>query len=238
MALTGEIIETTTLSPADVERMHALMQTYFLGVKRVAFERDLREKTWVIILRDPERRQVQGFSTLCLLEESVQGVPVRAFFSGDTIIDRPYWGSFELGRVWFRFLFARIEAEPALRWYWFLICKGYRTFRYLPIFFHRYYPSPETMPAFEQAVLEQLAERRFGPGYDASTGVIHCRDDYRLRPGIGDITAREMRDPHIAFFQQRNPGWVDGMELACLTELAYPNLKRMGLRLLQREGGG
>ncbi|MHB9133226.1 MAG: hypothetical protein ACYDBB_19325 [Armatimonadota bacterium] len=235
MSLHGSIVATADLAPAERDRMFTLLQAYFSGTDREVFERDLLEKPWTICLHDPQTGLLHGFSTLCLMDELVDEIPVRAFFSGDTIIDRPYWGSMELERVWFRFLFSRIDAEPQYRWYWFLICKGYRTYRYLPVFFHRYYPSPEATPPFEQMVLDRLAHCRFGDQYDPATGIIRCQYDYRLRPGIGDIAERELRDPRIAFFQQRNPGWVDGTELACLTELSYPNIKRMGLRILGKE---
>lgn len=232
MPLTGSIIETADLASADTDRMYALMRQYFTGVDVTAFRHDLHEKPWVILLRDGDSGVVHGFSTLCLMDEVVLGEPIRAFFSGDTIIDRPYWGSMELERAWFHFLYARIDAEPSIRWYWFLICKGYRTYRYLPVYFRQYFPSPASMPPFEQAVLDTLATRRFGDAYDRATGVIRCRHDYRLREGVGDITDQECRDPRIAFFEQRNPGWRQGDELACLTDLRYPNLKRCAFRML------
>jgi hypothetical protein len=234
MTLTGRVIETAALTPADRECMLQLMQAHFYGVERAAFARDLAEKPWVIVLREADG-SLQGFSTLCLLEETVQGTPVRAFFSGDTIIDRAHWGSLELERAWFDFLYQHIDAEPHLRWYWFLICKGYRTYRYLPVYFRRYFPSPEPTPLFEQEVLDRLARRRFGQAYQPTTGVIRCRHDYRLREGIGDIGERERRDPRIAFFEERNPGWQQGDELACLTDLGYGNLKRIGWRMLGKE---
>jgi len=231
MPLTASINDTAHLTPAECGRMLALMHTYFIGVEREVFERDLAEKPWVIVLRD-DSACLQGFSTLCLLEETVRGERVRAFFSGDTIIDRAHWGSLELERAWLEFLYRRIGAEPESRWYWFLICKGYRTYRYLPVYFHHYYPSPEQAPPFEQEVLDRLAIRKFGHAYDAGTGVIRCRHDYRLREGIGDITERERRDPRIAFFEERNPDWRRGDELACLTDLGYGNLKRCAYRML------
>lgn len=235
MPLIGTVVDTSSLMAGDVDRMGALMEQYFAGVTRGAFEADLVEKPWVIVLRDADNGVLHGFSTLCLMEAAVEGIALRAFFSGDTIIDRPYWGSLELERAWFHFLFARIAAEPQYRWFWFLICKGYRTYRYLPVYFHRYYPSPATTPPFEQAALDAFAAQRFGDAYDRAAGVIRCHGDYCLRGGIGDIDARERRDPRVAFFEARNPGWLRGDELACLAELCDDNLKRMGLRILGKE---
>jgi len=236
MALQGRVVEVAQITTAEIDRMYALMECYFADVQRAIFDADLAEKAWAILLHDTETGNLHGFSTLCLLEETVLGVPVRALFSGDTIIDRPFWGSLALERSWLRFLFDRIDAEPEYRWYWFLISKGYRTYRYLPVFFHQYHPSPAPVPEFEQAVLDGLARAKFGERYDPRTGIIRCRQDYRLRPGVSDISPRELRDPRIAYFQQRNPGWVHGEELACLAELSRTNLRRCGHRLLGEVG--
>ena len=158
MSLTGAVIETNRVTATDIDRMFTLMQQYFTGVNATAFVNDLNAKPWVIVLRDSDTGVLQGFSTLCLMEATVQDESVRAFFSGDTIINRAYWGSLELERVWLRHLYTWIHADPETRWYWFLICKGYRTYRYLPVYFHRYYPSPEPTPPFEQAVLETFSD--------------------------------------------------------------------------------
>ncbi|HEY9765983.1 MAG TPA: hypothetical protein V6C82_06440, partial [Chroococcales cyanobacterium] len=179
---------------------------------------------------------IYGFSTLCLMEEEVENISVRAFFSGDTIIDRAHWGSMALEKTWSRFAFSSVMRHPEYAWYWFLISKGYRTYRYLPVYLKHYYPCPEEgLPAFEKAVLDRLATRRFGEYYDPESGLIRYPTDYRLRPGVGDITEKELKDERIAFFQQKNPGWANGDELACLASLSLGNLKRTGQRVLGQE---
>jgi hypothetical protein len=235
-ALRGEVILRTALTDDDILRMYNLMLGYFADVDRAQFEGDLREKTWVIQLRDFETGFIHGFTTLCLMEDVVQGLPVRAVFSGDTIIERPYWGSFALERTWIQFISAQVQAAPQCRWFWFLICKGYRTYSYLPVYFQRYYPSPLPTPSFEQTVLDTLAFSRFGARYDQQSGIIRSANDYRLLPGVGDITALVRLDPRIAFFEEKNPGWVDGDELACLVELHPDNYRPTTLRMLGHQG--
>ncbi len=232
MPLKGAIVDTAKLKPTEIARMLDLMRQYFDNVAPDAFQRDLADKNWIIVLRDAETGEIYGFSTLCLLEETVDNTPVRAFFSGDTIIDKPHWGSLELERTWFHFLYSRIDAEPHCRWYWYLICKGYRTFRYLPIYFHHFYPSTEDTPAFEKQIIQHLSAVRFGDAFNHVTGIIHCENDYRLREGISDITDSERRDQRVAFFEKMNPDWRDGDELACLASLNYDNLKRCAYRIL------
>lgn len=234
-SLKGKIVEVKELSAAEKERMFFLMGTYYEGIERKVFEDDLSEKPWAILLYEPETLEIYGFSTLCIMEAEVDGIQIRAFFSGDTIIDRPYWGTMALEKAWSRFAFSKALREPQYQWYWFLISKGYRTYRYLPVYLHKYYPNPETeIPPFEKKVLDTLARLRYGDYYNAETGIIHYPTDYHLRPGIGDISEKELNDSRISFFQQKNPNWAHGDELACIASLSVENLKRTGQRVLGR----
>ncbi len=213
--------------------MFEILTTYFEGAVQWVFERDLDEKDWVVLLTESETGLPCGFSTLRLIEDVVQGTPVRAFFSGDTITDRAYWGSMALEKAWIRFTFTHALENPGFRYFWLLIVNSYRSFRYLPVYAKNYHPHPEQeLPPFERAVLDQLATKRYGDEYDPNMGVIRLEHRYRLRPGVADIGEQELRDPRIAFFQQCNPEWKDGVELACLTDIAVHNVNRVGMRFL------
>jgi hypothetical protein len=53
----------------------------------------------------------------------------------------------------------------------------------------------------------------------------------RVGAGLRGIPERRLRDEHVAFFAQRNPGHENGDELVCLTELEYENLTAAGKRM-------
>jgi len=72
-------------------------------------------------------------------------------------------------------------------------------------------PGTRSDPPFEQRVLDSLPLGASERPTIRATGIIHCRSDYWLRGGIGDITERERRDPRIAFLEERNPGWHPAM---------------------------
>jgi hypothetical protein len=236
--LAASVVSAGGLTAPERDAMFALMRASYDGLRREAFDADLAEKQWVILLADPADGRVRGFSTQTTMETTAAGSQVRALFSGDTIIERGAWGALALERAWMGLAIGLAEADPARRWFWFLISKGYRTFRYLPVYFRRYYPSPDVpTPPLEREALDRLAGARFGDAWNPGSGVIRHPGDYRLRPGVGDIGDRELRDPRVAFFQRRNPGWAAGDELACLAELSRANLRPAGERLL-RGGGG
>lgn len=238
MDTVSEIVRIADLTASRRAEMLSLMEACFEGVSAGTFNREMSEKDWAILLYERAGGALCGFSTLALMRTAVDGIPVRAFFSGDTIISPVHWGSLALEKVWLRFVFSRAKAEPGAKWYWFLICKGYRTYRYLPVYFKQHHPAPGMVfPLFEQRVRDALADIRFGSAFDAASGVIRCPGDYRLRASLDDAPQKAEHDPRVAFFCERNPNWREGSELACLTELSADNLRRPALRFLGRDGG-
>lgn len=231
------------VSIADQQQMYELLESYFAGTDRARFDADLQEKDLVILLRDACTARVQGFSTLMRMCDRVDGRDVIAFFSGDTIVDRDYWGETELSRAWGQTVFAevdRIRAErPDASIYWFLICSGYKTWRFLPVFFRTFYPNPrEAAPDRVRRIADALAAKKFGDEYCPAVGVVRFRQAMPLRHGVASITPERLRDPRVAFFVERNPGHACGDELVCLAELTRENLTRAGERMVAFSLGG
>ncbi len=235
--MSANVVPRALLTHSDKRQMCRLLETYFENTSFRRFEQDLAEKDLVILLRNAEDERVVGFSTLMQLAVTIEGRQVIGFFSGDTIIAREHWGSSLLGRLWLRTVLSegdRIQRQsPGTLVYWFLICSGYKTWRYLPIFFRDYLPHPDaSTPSFDREVLRTLATRKFGDEYDAGSGVIRFRHANPLRPGVAGVTGQRLRDPMVEFFIRMNPGHAEGDELACLAPVSRLNLTRAGLRLL------
>lgn len=236
MSLRGRIEEVARLSGAVRDRMFALMDAHFMRVTRESFDRDLADKSWSILLEESGTGKLVGFSTLRRLDGEVDGRAYRAIYSGDTIVDRAHWGDTELGRVWIGFLCDVAREQAPVPTYWFLTSMGHRTYRVLPLFFQRYHPSPEgATPAFDRAVLDQLARQRFGDAYDARSGVIRFDPPREcLRPEIAELSGNQERNAAVQFFVERNPGHAKGDELACLARVEPENLTRFARKLLDR----
>jgi hypothetical protein len=108
--LAGTMVPVASITLGERHEMYALLRAYFNGTTRERFEADLREKEAVILLRDGWAGRVQGFSTFTRM---TVGDSVVAFFSGDTIIDREFWGETVLSRVWGATVFAEAEKISA-----------------------------------------------------------------------------------------------------------------------------
>jgi len=231
------VVARSQVTLAERDEMYALFRTYFAGTDRGRFDADLDEKEVVLLLRAAASAQIQGFSTLMRMTASIGGAEVVAFFSGDTIIAREYWGETILSRLWSQTVFAEAERllaiRPRVKVYWFLICSGYKTWRFLPVFFRDFYPNPNVpTPLHVQRILDTLGTRKFGAQYIHERGIVRLAEATPLRDGIADVTAARLRDPHVAFFVEKNPGHAAGDELACLTEIRRDNLTRAGTRMV------
>lgn len=228
--LNAEVVRGTALSGEARQAMYALYASYYAGSDAPMFYQDLQSKDHIILLYD-RTGTLRGFSTLALLELEFQQKPLRALFSGDTVIHHAYWGEQALPLCWCR-LAGQIKAQkPQIPLYWFLIVKGHRTYRYLNVFSKTFYPTWRyATPPPAQALIDFLAQTRFAKHYRADLGILHFeRSHGHLREDWASISEHQLRKPDVRFFLERNPGYAHGDELVCLTELSPDNLRRYAL---------
>ena len=219
----GSVSGIPDLSLADRERMFFLLTEYFDGYEYKRFLSDLEEKDGAVILRSIDE-VIQGFTTFQFLSGIVDGQPTRAVFSGDTIIYRDFQNQIVLPKVWGSFMLNMAVSEKTPM-YWFLICSGYKTYRFLSTFFLDYYPrqNAET-PTFEMHTLNNFATQKFGNLYNPQTGLIRFADSQeRLKPEVAPITDQRLHNPDIRFFLSQNPDHARGVELACIAEISPRN---------------
>jgi hypothetical protein len=166
----GRLVRREALLPAEREAMLALLSAHFAGVTRDSFERDLAEKSWVVLLEEEGR--LRGFTTLLLYpSQRPSGEPISVVYSGDTIVERGAWGSAALPKSWIAAVRALHAAAPAGPLYWLLLTSGFRTYRFLPVFWREFYPHPEApTPPAARALLDALARERLGAGSPACRG--------------------------------------------------------------------
>jgi hypothetical protein len=237
MRLKARLVASDAVDRGLRDAMFALMDRHYENVNPRAFAADLDEKDWVIVLTDPHTELLCGFSTQMLLRVDVAGRSVQALFSGDTIVDRDRWGDNALAQAWGHLALSLIDAHEDAELYWFLISKGYKTYRFLPLFFHEFYPRHDVpTPAWARALVDALARHKYPAMYDPTAGIVKadcCKD--RLRPGVAELTPERLRDPHVRFFASRNPGHTGGDELCCIAPLTRSNFTPAAYRVIGPE---
>jgi hypothetical protein len=239
MKMMGRLVPLNEVTRAQRDLMFDLMDRHYENMRRDVFESDLDEKQWVIQVWQPRSGELWGFSTQRLLDATVFGRSVTALFSGDTIVDRGHWGDIALMHVWGQLALTLIDQRPGEEFYWFLISKGYKTYRFLPVFFHEFYPQPTiATPPEVRAVMDVLARCKYPHDYDADRGVIAANvRANRLRSGVAEITTDRLHDPFVRFFDERNPGHGRGDELCCLAPLTRENFTPAAYRVIHARSG-
>jgi hypothetical protein len=234
MDLRAEVVAVRDITPYDRSVMYALMCRYYAGMRRDVFEQDLDNKDCVIQIRD-QASELLGFSTQVVWNVATSGGPARVLFSGDTIVDHRCWGQNPLAQAWGRMVLELIDGTD-LPLFWLLIVKGYKTYRFLPLFFREFYPRYDSAtPAWARELIGLLGATRFPDGFDPETGIVRAASGgCRLREGVADVTAERLRDAHVRHFVQLNPRHARGDELCCIAPLTRANFSVAAERVIGR----
>jgi hypothetical protein len=231
--ITMSIQRQSRISAEEEEQLFQLHARFFQNLDQDVFHADLREKDWVITVSDGQ--DLVAFSTIRLYSETADGRSVRILFSGDTIVHPEYWSRNLLVPPFGAFLARLMEERSGEEIYWFLITKGYRTFMFLPVFFRQFVPALENeAPQGWKRILDTVARRRFPDCYDPCTGIVsHCGQRDFLVPELMEVPESRRDGRWVRFFLERNPGYVRGDELCCLTLISRGNIRPLGLRMLE-----
>jgi len=230
--LVGQLVARPDLVDADRRALFTLFAEHFIGVTLERFQQDLDTKNWVILLRDADTGELQGFSTLALYTTTFKNKPLSVVYSGDTIIRPAFWGTPALPSTWIKSVL-NLSLEMPQPLYWLLISSGYKTYRFLTVFYKEFYPRyDQATPPEMQGLLDQLAQERFGADYDPAQGIVRFANGATpLRPGIAEVSEERLSDPHVQFFLKRNAGHAQGDELVCLTRIHPDNFTAAGRRM-------
>jgi hypothetical protein len=83
-----------------------------------------------------------------------------------------------------------------------------------------------------QGMIEYLATERFGEEYFPELGIVRFTGGATpLKAGVADIKDGRLKNPHVKFFVEKNPGHIDGDELVCITKIHPDNFTPAGKRL-------
>jgi hypothetical protein len=83
--------------------------------------------------------------------------------------------------------------------------------------------------------MQQLARQRFDAAYDSERGIVSfAQSRGHLRSIWAAVEPEEAARPDVAFFLRSNPGYTEGDELICLTELSCNNLRPLARRVFEQ----
>ena len=214
--------------------MADLYLTYYDNADEAMFFRDLDAKTEVDIIYS--NGEMAGFSTLLLYETEWQGCPIRIAYSGDTLVRKRHWGQQALQIAWLKRIGQLCRETPLTPFYWFLLVKGHRTYRFLPSFVLKYHPNPDNEHTDLKKLADKLACDKFGADYNSCTGVVEFETSQgNLKEEVAHPTERELNNHAVKFFLKKNPGYLRGHELVCICPICTDNLKPFARRIFEDE---
>jgi hypothetical protein len=214
----SNVVLASDLTDQHQAQMYEVYAKYYDTTTFEIFKKDLSEKTHVIIFTHHGR--IIGFATKFLKEIPELGKGLF-LFSGDTVMEQEYWGSKKLQKAFFWFTLRERLRRPFTPFYWMLISKGFKTYKMMrnnyPISYPQY--KKPTPPEFQRR-MDQFYAGKFGESYRPELGLIIF--DFPSAAVKGDIAKPREKDlvnPDISYFLEKNPDYQKGVELACITEI-------------------
>ncbi len=224
----GEYRKSENFSEKDLRQMYAIFEKYYENVNFENFARDFSNKSGAFLVLHPKSGDIVGFSTIKELSLEIDGKMTHAFFSGDTVVEKEFWGTRILPYLMFKYVISfrmRKLGDPI---YWLLISKGFKTYLVMANNWYSYYPHYKGKHQGLKKVIDAYSEAYYGDYYIKDKGLLDFGDDYApLKGDIAPITD-EMRQksPKIKFFEQVNPEWERGTELVCVGAIPTKDIFR------------
>jgi hypothetical protein len=234
----GHAVPIKKITDAEKAKMYQIFTKYYDNVDLETFLRDFNKKDHVCLMRRKTDNAIVGFSTVTKIKVSHNGSKNTAIFSGDTVIEKQYWGSTALHLTFLKYVLTQRIYHPFSNIYWFLISKGYKTYLLMANNFYDYYPRYDREHDPRISELTKLFCHSLFPGvYNENTGLLLFGEEYqKLKENVAEIDDEMKRKhPKIAYFEKLNPTWRDGTELPCLVEIAWVSyLKTYGNFILRK----
>jgi hypothetical protein len=225
--------QVADITEKDRNEITELYLGYFDGSDEAQVISDLENKTEILLLYC--EKSLVGFTTLQLYDFKWQDTLIQIIYSGDTVVHHAHWGQQSLAFAWIANLGKLQRERPDVPLYWFVIIKGHRTYKFLPVFGKSFYPHWSIDRSDLKPLADALALEKFGSDYSPATGLVKfAASRGHLNPRIAYPSEKEKSKEAVQFFLQKNPGYALGHELVCLCEISEDNMKPLTKRIFRR----
>ncbi len=235
--LKASTLNIASFSSNQIEELYNIFSKYYKNVDFDKFKKDFLKKDKVILLKDKKSKLIKGFSTLKIFNVEINNKKIIGLFSGDTVIDKEYWGQSALTFEFFKNLMKIRLLNLNKDFYWYLISKGYKTYLLLTNNFKNYYPRYDK-PTSKNAkqIIDTFSFELFEDQYIKEKGIIipKLKTD-SLRNETAPINHNELLDPNIKYFEEINPNWNLGEELCCIGRVDIGLIQRYLSKFLRKK---
>ena len=236
-------VSVSDITPSQRKEMFSVFEKYYSNSSYSTFCKDLVSKDTVFLLLDRKENIIRGFSTIVNLKYVTKGGKAhRGVFSGDTIIEKEFWGQGALGVAFLKYLFIQKLKRPFSPLYWYLISKGFKTYLLMANNFDEHWPRFEQeTPTLKKELIDGFSKIMYPENFDPKSGLImfpdeQCKD--ALKFGIAPITKKlKEENKRVNFFDSTNPNWQKGDELCCLASMTLTMPIKYQLKIIKKSYG-
>lgn len=210
------------ISVPQLLEMHKVFVQYYHNADLHNFVTDMGKKTGVILLQDRNSEKIVGFSTWTELDIVRNDERSIGIFSGDTVVEKEFWGNKELQKTFVKQLLKTKIKNPKTSVFWLLISKGYKTYLLLTNNFPKHYPSHAKNNIKLESIVDEYCQQLYPSAYNKEQRLLNFGNDYQyLKDDVAEITT-EMTEENleIRHFTKLNPSWQQGTELPCVGEVS------------------
>jgi len=222
-AIDIDVRPTATLTPSELDEIWTVTDRY-VETTRDVYEKKLKALPEVGLWRTRDGELV-GLVSLDVYRDAWNGRESIIFFTSSVVIAEAYRGRNLVVRTGLRMILREKLRRPWLPAYWFFDTFSYKSYLLLPRYFRHYWPRRDRdTPREVIAFVDHLARRRYGDDWISESGIVRRSGTKRLRGTTAPVDASTFADPHVRFFESRNPGHAEGDMLVCLAPLTLSNI--------------
>ena len=220
--ITASFKKIKRISIPELLEMHNIFIQYYHNADLNTFVTDMGAKTGVIMLHDKKEKRIVGFSTWTEIKLMANGKKSIGIFSGDTVVEKKYWGNKELHKQFLKQLLKTKLKQPKTPIFWLLISKGYKTYLLLTNNFPTHYPSHDKNNIKLESIVDEYCQQLYPSAYNKTHRLLDFGDEYQHLKGDVAAITQDMTDSHpdIRHFEKLNPSWRQGTELPCVGEVS------------------
>ncbi|MFK7921018.1 MAG: hypothetical protein AB8H47_03630 [Bacteroidia bacterium] len=179
--------------------------------------------------------QLIGFTGLRVTPFRFESHWRLTIYYGQTIVHKAFRGKALMQktgmklmrRYWYYFLFAKV--------YFWCDALTYKPYLAFARTLDEYYPSPShSKPPVIEKLMHHIGATHYGQLYQAHTGVVLKPEQY-VRDPASKIKDADLSNPLIAYYHQRNPGYLEGNGLLTLAPVSSQNFAKIGMRIIRQQ---
>jgi hypothetical protein len=221
--LSIETLATQQLSTAQWEELWSFA-TLYVDATREAYEKSIRGKNEIVLVRDKQTRKLVGLGAVDLYPMVHRGVPCWVIFLGNTVFSEEHRGKNIVEKTGFLYYLRLRVQHPSQPIYLSYVTFSYKSFRMLSRNFREYWPHMnQATPAAEAELIDHLGAKYYKELWVKEEQLARGSPVYNLKSWVAEIDEERLKDPQVRFFVQKNPGYKNGDSLFCLVPLHYKN---------------